>query len=551
MDGSTPAQAAIGYMPPEGWQRLSEGAIREDFLRWAFADFRRFCGLLQILPKDGPRTQFVLNHIQQDYLKKRTARTICAKPRQVGLSTITLAEDVYHFLTHPGARVMSLCQSMATHDPFKNFVRLYTIFFESLAEAGLPLNFKRCGQGGIWELADRDAVLSLVEAGASEAAASKKGRGGTLTRVHSTESGYFEFAAATMLAIDECVPDASTGSSIIHESTAAGAAGWYYDTCQAARNGTNGFKFLFWAWYEDPQYQTPLDPGEVIEPITPREHHLVSLGVKPPQLKWYRAKVAAKGSDKIDQEYPTCPDTCFLTSGRCFFDKSLLIRSLADCREPLRTLRVGPNGCMLLRIWHQPKPNHSYIVSADTSEGIGEKWDPAEEIAGRGQPSKHDASAAVVLERGTGRHMATLWGLIRPGDFAGPLADLGKHYGAQDSPAQIIVERNNHGHATLRALSHELHYPRIYKDRDGRDGWLTAPLTRSPALNAFEKAVREKAFTTFDKALVSQLLKFVVSDEGKAGAAKGSHDDTVLAVAIGWDVLAKPERTRGEVGAGW
>ena len=55
----------------------------------------------------------------------------------------------------------------------------------------------------------------------------------------------------------------------------------------------------------------------------------------------------------------------------------------------------------------------------------------------------------MVFERGTGRHMATLWGMFRPGDFAAALATLAGRY----NRGQVAVERNNHGHAVLRALA--------------------------------------------------------------------------------------------------
>lgn len=39
-----------------------------------------------------------------------------------------------------------------------------------------------------------------------------------------------------------------------------------------------------------------------------------ALRVSPEQLKWYREKVAVKGAELTDQEYPTDPETCSLLS---------------------------------------------------------------------------------------------------------------------------------------------------------------------------------------------------------------------------------------------
>lgn len=540
------------YTPPENWQRMSEAAIKEHWLRWVFSDYAHFCGTLQIIPRSGVREPFRWNPIQKDYVAKRTPRDVILKSRRAGMSTECVARSIWHVLTHPGASVMMICQSMSDHQPLKNFIRLTNTFWESLIEVGVPLKFSKYAQGGVWELADRDAVMTIIEAGASQAAAAKKGRGGAVTRLHVTELGFFEFPEDTLNAILECVPPPEYGSEVCMESTPNGV-NFFARMYEAAKRGTNGYTAHFWPWYKDPECRMALLPGEVIEPSSPTEEYLASLGVTPEQLKFYRAKTSAKGADLTLQEYATSDETCFLVSGRTFFDKTLLIKSLAACREPIRTLRVGPANALLLRIWHNPQPGMSYVIAADTSEGIAESWDPAEEAAGRGQPSKHDASAAVVLERGTGRHMATLWGLVRPGDLAKPLADLGMHYrDVNGRPATIAVERNNHGHSTIRALTHEEKYPAVYRDpRDNREGWLTNALTRAAGLTAFEKAVRSEQWKTPDKMIVGQMLKFVVNDDGKPGAAKGSHDDLCICAMIGYDILAKPARERNEVGAGW
>jgi hypothetical protein len=541
------------YTPPENWQRMSEAAIKEHWLRWVFSDYAHFCGTLQIIPRSGVREPFRWNPIQKDYVAKRTPRDVILKHRRAGMSTECVARSLWHMLTHPGASVMMICQSMSDHQPFRGFTRLINTFWESLFDVGVPLKFKKYAQGGVWELADRDAVFTLIEAGASQAAASKKGRGAAVTRLHGTETSFWEHAPDTLNALMECVPAPEYGSEVVIESTPNGIGDYYHSLYENAKRGTNGYTAHFWPWFKDPECQMRLAPGEVVTPCSPQEEHLVSLGVTPEQLKFYRAKTSSKGSDLTLQEYASDDSTCFLVSGRTFFDKTLLIRALAACREPIKTLRVGPANALLLRIWHNPQPGMSYVVAADTSEGIAESWDPAEEAAGRGQPSKHDASAAVVLERGTGRHMATLWGLVRPGDLAKPLADLGMHYrDTNGRPATIAVERNNHGAATLRALTHEEKYPAVYRDpKDNREGWLTNAVTRANGLSVFEKAVRKGEWQTHDKMIVGQLLKFVVDEDGKPCAAKGSHDDLCMCAMIGYDILSKPMRERNEVGAGW
>lgn len=522
-------------------------AEREALIRWSFADYRRFCGLIRIVPKQGGRIPLRLNDMQRAYCAARTPRDQLLKGRQMGATTEEQARDIWHFLTHPSPRVTTMCQSIQDIDsPLRVLTRNYNVMFEGLASLGLALPFSRAS-AGVWEIPGREAVLRIVEAGASLASAAKKGRAGTITRLHTTETAFWEFASDTLNAMVECVPAPELGTEIVHESTPNGASGKFFEDCEAARTGRNGYAFHFFPWFVEAGYATALEPGEVITPSSDRERRLLDVGVTLPQLKWYRRKVAEKGQDLVDQEYPSDPETCFLVAGRKYFDRDKLKALLDGCANPILSEKMGPTGEGLLRIWAHPQPNQGYIVSADTAEGLPEAWSPEAELAGTARPSKHDASAATVFERGTGRHMATLWGMFRPGDFAAALATLGGRF----NRAQVAVERNNHGHACLRALAAEQRYPSIFKDRDGQPGWINHEMSRSAALHQLEHDIRGGKFRTLDRAMVGQLLTFVVSAAGKPEAAKGAHDDLVLAPAIAWELLTKPERHRTELGAGW
>ncbi len=476
-------------------------------------DFLGFCDLLEIVPKDGQRCTFKPWPAQRAFDAARTGRDIVLKARQVGFTTFEQARDVWHFLTRPGARVVATCQSLTDHGPQKNLSKNFQIFFESLRNQGIKLKFST-ETATRWELGD--STLVIEEAGASEAAASKKGRSGRISRLHLTETAFYEYADETLNAMLECVSDPSTGSEIVSESTPNGAAGLFFEQCQAARDGRSAYRFHFLPWFAHPEYTTPPN-GHVVEPVTDRERQLVRLGVTPGQLLWFRHKVADKTQDKADQEYPTDPETCFLVSGRTFFDRSATLKLLAAATEPVSRSRY-------VSTWEPPKPGAAYVISADPAEGVG-----------------GDFSGATVYERGTGRHVATLRGQLAPWDFARELAELGRIYNG----AVIVVERNNHGHAVLQALLREQKYPRIFEGRDGRPGWLTNEVTRTAALDAFEDAHRRGIWTSPDAVVLGEMLKFIINEKGKAEAARGAFDDMVIASAIGWDALTKPGVARG------
>lgn len=497
-------------------------------------DFETFCSHLEIVPTEGARRPFELNPMQRLYRRSRTQRDVILKARQMGMTTLAQAEDAFHFLTRPGARVTMMVQSIDDADsPARKAKRVFDVFFEALAKKGLPLSFGQ-SPGGVWTLPERDAVLRIVEAGASRAAAQKKGRGDTVTRLHVTEQAFWEFPSESLLAVESSVVAPEKGGEIVKESTPNGVGGKFYDDVQGAKNRTSGYALHFFPWFLEPGYQVPLAPSEVIEPQTERERQLVVLGVLPEQLKWYRRQVAAKGSqDKVDQEFPSDPETCFLLSGRTFFSVQRIekLRSEAIGARPIETIEVRDEGAHgQIRVWQKPNGASRYVMALDPSEGTG-----------------GDPGAGTVREWGTARHCWTLHGQFKPHALAKIAAEWGKRY----AQATIAVERNNHGHAVLQALEREHHYTRIFRGHDRKPGWLNNEVTRTKALSELDEAVRSGFWKTSDDAVLSEMRTFITTPTGRVEAARGSHDDLVLAEAIALDVLKTPPATRTDMGGGW
>ena len=482
-------------------------------------DFPRFCGLLQIQPTEGGgRIPFILSPVQRAYCAKRTARDIILKPRQVHMTTVEAARDLWWFLNKNGARVVVVCQSQTDQAALKDIAYKFTLFIDSLRRLGIDLQLGRESTTE-WSLPSRDATLRIIQAGASEASASKKGRGGTVNRLHISEAAFFERAEDTFNSLMESVP--MHGSEVVNESTPNGASGFYYEQWKAAVEGRSGYVPHFFPWWIHPAYHRRLEPGESLEPLSELEQSLVLRGATPEALAWRRWKVRDKGGADhlVTQEYPNDPETCFLVSGRCFFDAELVVPLVNAATPPVRVDEKGQ-----LRVWQEPRRGSAYVIGADTAEGGG-----------------GDPSAAIVYERATGAHVATLHGQFIPWDFAAQLAKLGSFYNG----ATLAPERNNHGHAVLQSLQREHKYPRIYLHHDGKPGWLTSEATRSPMLDALDASHRRGTWSSCDVALLGQMRKFVIALNGKAQAAQGEHDDLVMASAIGWAVITRPGPREG------
>ena len=485
---------------------------------WA-DDFVGFAAKLDILPKEGPRTKLRPNEVQAAFEPQRTGRDIILKPRQIGFTTWELARDVWFFLTRPGAQVRVLCQTDKDGEALKSIASKLRIMLEGLVASGLRIEVQNDATD-TWVFGD--SSLRIVECGGTAAAAKNVGRGGSVQRLHVTELAFFQYPQETLTAILPCVPNPETGSEVTIESTACGASGVFFERYKAAKHGRGEFAPYFIRWTDHTEYTARVGPLENLAPQTERERELVADGATPGQLKWYRRKVEDAGQDKVDQEFPSNEETCWLIAGRLFFDKDRLNALLFSCETPARNERSGA-----LRVWSDPRPGVDYLIVADTSSGMGE-----------------DPSAACVYERATGLHVATLVEYLIPWDLGAACDALGRLY----NTATIVVERNNHGPAVLQSLEHgdpaagRLPYPyaRIYDGYDNKPGWNTTPTSRPAALDALQAAIQEKIWLTPDRAVVDEMLLFVVHKGGKAAATFGAHDELVMVSAIAWDVLRKP-----------
>lgn len=512
-------------------------------LRAAVLSFPRFCALLQVVDiESGQRVPMRLTWIQRRYCAARTSRDIILKPRKVFMTTLEIARDLWWFLTVRGARVVVVCQS-EKGNAARNTVRsMLRVAIESLRRV-LPVGAAAFDHqrfdvetNDVLEWHERDASLRIMEAGAAERTAAKGGRSQTVNRLHATETGYWEHGGTTLNSLLNAMPPNS--GEVVIESTPNGAAGYYYEQWQAAKKGLSGFTPHFFEWWTHPGYRTALSEGERLTPENAQERKLLDAGVAPEALKWYRAKVATIGAQRAAQEFPSDDVTCFLVSGRGFFDGLAVERLLANAREPIAVdvgeasgssgQRVGDRLVPAVRIWHEPQPDRTYVVGSDTSDGTG-----------------GSAGTGIVIERGTGRHMATLWGQFRPWVLARHLAAVGRYF----NDADLAVERNNTGLTVLRALEVEERYGNVMVDWDGKPGLVTSTATRGPMLDTLEEAVRVGTFRTDDVHLLGEMRTFVVTvgeSRERPEHAKGARDDLVLGAAIAWEAACR-RRVRRDV----
>jgi hypothetical protein len=87
-------------------------------------------------------------------------------------------------------------------------------------------------------------------------------------------------------------------------------------------------------------------------------------------------------------------------------------------------------------------------------------------------------------------------------------------------------------------------YRRVYR-QGGQAGWLTTSISRPAALGRLNAWLVEEPERLMSRKLLGECRSFVRLPDGKSGARAGTHDDRVLAMAIG--LGARAELLEGQI----
>ncbi len=505
-----------------------------DDVAGVLGDFRVFCSLINIRVKAGNR--LVPFHYddwydeQKQFNRDRTGRDVSLKPRQIGFTTEELARDLWFAMTRKGVNVQIIVHDK---DLARQLWEAMLIFKDTLDEVGLfpetrystekEFVFKKSG-----------SAVRIVEAGATERAASKKGRSGTIHRLHMTEMAFWSAAYDTVGGV---MPSAELAQEIVIESTANGQGGLFYEQVMAAQAGTSGYKLHFFRWFEHKGYERDVPADFDDAPADDHERAMRRLGVTDRQIQWWRTNDTRVnlGLDRMLQDYPYSIETCFRSAGDEFMDEPTRLHLSHSVREPIRRAPITWKGKFYgeALIYQNPRPGRQYVIGGDIAEGEG---------------VEKDFSACVVLDRKTGRMCAVFASnKMEPGDFAYVMAVLGYQFNS----AQLGPERNNHGHTVLRVLRSELKYPNIYRARNQKDkavkwGWETNLATRPPLFDDIYTACRTKAYDCPDAQTCSEARTLIRGPSGRPvardkGRKGGAHDDRFVAWAIAHQMRSVPE----------
>jgi hypothetical protein len=491
---------------------------------------------LKIRTKDGKLESFSLNTMQMkidveiERQKKLgiPIRIIILKYRQGGASTYTEGRIFHSTSTQ---KFMNSLIVAHEDDASTNLFNMSKLFYDELPDGLKPMKKASNSKEVVFENPSSDSTEKEVNPGLRSrikiATANNlgAGRSSTIHNLHASEVGFWRDGKTIMLGLMQAVPN-TPNTMVVLESTANGVGGYFYEEWQRAKNGESDFVALFFAWFEEPQYEmdVPID-------FKPTDEEIVMMNRFPDithrKLMWRRWCIknnCGGDTELFKQEYPSDDIEAFLMSGRPRFDTQVLREYLDQCTDGQRGYleRMGgsvqfiPDPKGYLEVWRKPYDEH--YIGADVAKGL---------ITG-------DASAAPVFDNNY--NLNALWhGRIDPDLFADQLISLGTWY----KDALIAVEENNHGLTVLNSMKAD--YWNLYKrtshnkitDETKQElGWYTSEQTKKLAIDNLARLIRERRLGIKSKRFIQECLTYVIGDDGKTNAQQGGHDDIVMGAAI-------------------
>ena len=481
--------------------------------------------------------------MKREHEAGRPVRIVILKARQLGFSTLIEAVFFQDAATRPLVRTMIVAHE---EEATSNLFRMNKLFYDQLPTALRPMRKNSNAQEIVFENPTKDAAdkernpglmssIRCVTAGGGEV-----GRSYTLTNVHASEAAFWPHMNETLDSLLQAVPD-DPDTAVVIETTPNGFNSFktFWDDAVA---GKNGFLPVFFPWFKEPEYRREVAPGT--EWTEDEERMREAYGLDDEQLAWRRWCIANNlrgDAEKFKQEYPSCPEEAFLTSGNPFFDNEKVLLRLQSVPEPAAQGRFvygeSENGKPLdwhweddergeIKLYARAEDRVPYVFGGDTA------GDGSDRFTAHGLDNTTGNQVVQLLYDGN----SELW-------YAQQLYCLGMTY----NRALLGVEINFSSYPERKL--EEWHYPKLFirekPDDASRElqeeklGWRTDQRTRPVMLANLRTVMDQTADMIASAELLREMITFIRNKEMRPEAAPEEHDDLVMAAAIAHEVRAQ------------
>jgi hypothetical protein len=525
--------------------------------------FYKFCSELKIETKEeglkkmgtllGTQT-YVMEEIQKG-LEEDVHFFVILKGRQLGITTISLALDLYWQFTHPGWQGTLVADTEENRDMFRSTLAMY---MEGLPkEYKIPLVAHNRNQ---MVLKNRSRLFYQIAGNKS-----RLGQGKAITYLHGTETASWgnEEGLASLIA---SLAEKNSERLYMFESTAQGF-NMFHDMYKTAKRAKTQ-RAIFCGWWRNEFYSVAGDSQiykvywdgklkseekEWVKEIK----KLYGVDINSRQMAWWRWKMheGIKDETLMYQEFPPTEDYAFVMTGTSFFShtrcteaaKQSKKRDYEDYRysfgqlfQDTEVLR-STERLSTLRVWEQPIDSAYYVIGADPAYGSSD-WadrfciqvfrcyaDGLDQVAEFATSELNTYQFAWVIAHLAGAYKNSTLNLEVNGpgqavineirnlkrmasSMGGPMG-----HGLMDvlgSMQNYIWRRND----TLGGLSNSL-------------GYVTTASSKERMLNYMKDYFERDMMRVYSMELLEE-MKGIVRDSGFLGAPGRGKDDRVIATAL-------------------
>ena len=505
---------------------------------------------LKIIDKKGQTVPLILNEpqkrlyetIKEQWNQKKPIRIIILKARQMGFSTLTGAIIFWLAATAYNVRCMIVAHK---EDATNNLFQMYRRFYDNLPQKIKPMLQASNAQELVFDRPTRykggsKGLGSRIRC--ATAGGQGVGRSFTLMALHLSEVAFWPGdKAGTLLGLLQAVPEVA-GTMIIIESTANGFEEFkkrWDDAVAAWRRGEEGYIPIFFAWHEMKEYRRKVPMG--FQRTEEEDELSQTFGLDDEQLAWRRWAIQNLCGGDVDlfkQEYPSSPDEAFIATGKCVFDKDMLILRRQKAQQyvwewgsfrvkynilgGIESFEWVPDKKGFIRIKKKPEKGVPYVIGGDTAGTGNKSVDP-------------DYFAGQVLDNRTGEQVAVLHDRLDEREYAAQMYCLGMYY----NEALIGIETNYSTYPEKKL--EEFGYTNLYVRQSVDNyndklieayGFETNLKTRPLIIDGLKDVFRytPELITDFDT--LGEMLTFIYADGRRPQAENGEHDDLVMSLAI-------------------
>ena len=539
--------------------------------------FYQFCSQLKIETKEhglrkmdrllGTQT-YVMNEIAKG-LEDDCHFYVILKGRQLGITTISLALDLYWTFTHPGLQATLTTDTEENRDMFRTTLAMYM--------DGLPREFKIpqvTHNRNALSLRNRSRLFYQV---AGLRAKGSLGRGKAITFLHGTETSSWgdEEGLASLLA---SLAETNPNRLYMFESTARGFNMFHdmYVTAKKARTQ----RAIFCGWWRNELYSA--DPESSVYKtywdgrLTGEEKEwnkdikkLYGYEINSRQIAWWRWKLheGIKDDALMYQEFPPTEDYAFVMTGTSFF-------SNARCSEAARVAKnkkfdayrysFGSNfqdtevlkssdRLATLKIWEEPIDTAYYVIGADPAYGSSD-WadrfciqvfrcyaDGLDQVAEFATSELNTYQFAWVIAHLAGAYKNSTLNLEVNGPGQAVINEL------RNLKRQAVSLGGTTGKGLLHVLGSMTNY--IWRKNDtlggisNSIGWLTTQGSKERMMN-YTKDYFERQMMNVVSMETLEEMKGIVREGGSIHAPGRGKDDRVIAMALACAAYAEQLQPR-------